>query len=163
MPLGFIEIRETGVTLNISVNDGEIDFVCDLQRLRIEICAADNHDFFHVPRGFDVRTTLRMTLGKPNAEPAPVPGLQPWRVPVNLSLPEDLVQELDVVSGPRNRSAFAEDAIRRAIRREKLRIAIERTAGSLPDERYPHWRTSEDVVAWVRQMRTEETMGPSEP
>ena len=81
---------------------------------------------------------MRMTLRRPNAEPAPVPALQPRRVPVNLSLPEDLVRELDVISGPRNRSAFAEDAIRRAIRREKLRIAIERTAGSLPDERYPH-------------------------
>jgi hypothetical protein len=79
------------------------------------------------------------------------------RIPVNMSLPEDLVVALDDVAGPRNRSAFAEEAIRRAIKREQLRLAIERTAGSLPMEHYPQWRTSADVVTWVRMMRAEET------
>jgi predicted transcriptional regulator len=79
------------------------------------------------------------------------------RVPVNMSLPEDLVHQLDEVAGPRGRSAFAEEALRRAIRREQFRIAGERYAGSLKAEDYPHWRTSEDVVAWVRMMRAEET------
>ena len=50
-----------------------------------------------------------------------------------------------------------EEALRRAIRREMLRLSIEWTAGSLRVEDYPHWRTSEDVVAWVREMRAEET------
>jgi predicted transcriptional regulator len=104
-----------------------------------------------------MRKTVRMsvrigpidqTLGK-----RPVP----TRIPVNLSLPEDLVRDLDEVSGPRNRSAFAEQALRRAIKREQFRIAGERYAGSLKAEDYPHWRTSEDVVAWVRMMRAEET------
>jgi metal-responsive CopG/Arc/MetJ family transcriptional regulator len=81
----------------------------------------------------------------------------PRRIPVNLSLPEDLVQSLDRVAGPRQRSAFAEEAIRKAIRRERLRLSIERTAGSLPADRYPHWRTSEAVVEWVREMRAEVT------
>ena len=82
---------------------------------------------------------------------------------MNLSLPEDLVAELDVVAGPRNRSAFAEAALRRAIRREKFRIAVERGGGSLKPEDYPHWRTSEDVVEWVRMMRAEETSTDVEP
>jgi predicted transcriptional regulator len=73
-----------------------------------------------------------------------------------MSLPEDLVRQLDEVAGPRSRSAFAEEALRRAIRREQFRIAGERYAGSLKAEDYPHWRTSEDVVAWVRMMRAEE-------
>jgi hypothetical protein len=104
-----------------------------------------------------VRNDVRMTIRT-------VPGGEPdsfaacgRRVPVNLSLPEDLVGELDRVSGPRNRSAFAEEAIRKAIQRERLRASIEQTAGSLPADRYPHWRTSADVVAWVREMRAEET------
>jgi predicted transcriptional regulator len=87
----------------------------------------------------------------------------PKRIPVNLSLPEDLVSALDEVAGPRRRSAFAEDALRRAIKREKFRIAGERWAGSLPMEHYPHWRTSEDVVRWVREMRAEETSSDVEP
>lgn len=85
------------------------------------------------------------------------------RVPVNMSLPEDLVRQLDEVAGPRSRSAFAEEALRRAIRREQFRIAGERYAGSLKADDYPHWRTSEDVVAWVRMMRTEETSTDVDP
>ncbi len=100
---------------------------------------------------------MRMTLRTIEANvPAPT-SVTPRKVPVNLSLPEDLVEQLDEISGPRNRSAFVEDAVRRAIRRERLRISIERYAGSLEAADYPHWRTSEDVVAWVRMMRAEET------
>jgi predicted transcriptional regulator len=80
-----------------------------------------------------------------------------------MSLPEDLVRQLDEVAGPRSRSAFAEEALRRAIRREQFRIAGERYAGSLKADDYPHWRTSEDVVAWVRMMRTEETSTDVDP
>ncbi|HZW01200.1 MAG TPA: ribbon-helix-helix domain-containing protein [Candidatus Deferrimicrobium sp.] len=90
------------------------------------------------------------TLGEPLTSPV-------RRIPVNMSLPEELVRELDQVAGPRNRSAFTEESLRRAIKREQFRIAAERYAGSLKAEDYPHWRTSADVVAWVREMRAEET------
>jgi predicted transcriptional regulator len=101
-----------------------------------------------------VRMVVRMTRTTPpgTAEPSPE-----RRVPVNMSLPEGLVRQLDEVAGPRNRSAFAEEALRRAIKREQFRIAGERYAGALKAEDYPYWRTSEDVVAWVRMMRAEET------
>ena len=92
-------------------------------------------------------------------EPAP----EPKRIPVNLSLPEDLVADFDEVAGPRKRSAFVEDALRRAIKREQFRIAGERYAGSLKAEDYPHWRTSADVVEWVRMMRAEETSTDVDP
>lgn len=108
-----------------------------------------------------MRTTMcnhmRMTIRTPTIHQEPLRTGTSGRIPVNLSLPEDLVAEVDHVSGPRNRSAFVEDAIRRAVRREQLRVSIERTAGSLKDEDYPHWRTSADVVAWVREMRAEVT------
>ena len=82
---------------------------------------------------------------------------EPKRIPVNLSLPEDLVADLDEVAGPRKRSAFAEEALRRAIKREQFRIVVEEVAGSLDPKDYPYWRTSKDVVEWVRMMRAEET------
>ena len=69
----------------------------------------------------------------------------------------DLVAELDEIAGPRNRSAFAEAAIRKALKRERFRIAGEQHFGSLNLDDYPHWRTSEDVVEWVRMMRAEVT------
>ncbi len=111
-----------------------------------------------IDTGPAVRKTLRMAVRIPRTDALDDPPPSPVRrVPVNMSLPEDLVRQLDEVAGPRNRSAFAEDALRRAIRREQFRLAAERYAGSLKAEDYPHWRTSEDVVAWVREMRAEET------
>ena len=77
------------------------------------------------------------------------------RIATNLTLPPDLVAEIDAVAGRRNRSAFAETALRRALKREQLRIAIERTAGVLSAEDYPEWATSEKVVEWVRASRAE--------
>lgn len=109
----------------------------------------------HYPLRMAVRTRAIDWTHEPRA--------QPKRVPVNLSLPEDLVMALDEVAGPRKRSAFAEQALRRAIKREQFRIAGERYAGSLRAEDYPHWRTSEDVVAWVREMRAEETSADIDP
>lgn len=88
-----------------------------------------------------MRKTLRMTV----------------RVPINLTLPPDLVAEIDTVAGPRSRSRFVEDAVRAALRRERLRVAVERSAGVLSAEDYPHWATPEKVVEWVRAGRAEET------
>ncbi len=110
-----------------------------------------------------MRKTLRMAVRTRAIDWTDEPKAEPQRIPVNLSLPEDLVRDLDEVSGPRNRSAFAEQALRRAIKREQFRIAGERYAGSLKAEDYPHWRTSEDVVAWVRMMRAEETSTDVDP
>jgi metal-responsive CopG/Arc/MetJ family transcriptional regulator len=85
------------------------------------------------------------------------------RVPTNLTLPQDLVEQIDDVAGPRGRSRFVEDAVRRALRRERLRVALEQTAGVLKAEDYPHWSTSEQVIEWVRASRSEKTdPGPAE-
>ena len=104
-----------------------------------------------------LRDTMRMVVRTRTIDWTYEPKPEPKRIPVNLSLPEDLVHALDEVAGPRQRSAFAEEALRRAIKREQFRIAGEKYGGSLDMEHYPHWRTSEDVVEWVRMMRAEET------
>jgi metal-responsive CopG/Arc/MetJ family transcriptional regulator len=106
-----------------------------------------------------MRTPVRTRAIDRTYEPPP----EPRRIPVNLSLPEDLVAALDEVAGPRKRSAFVEEALRRAIKREQFRIAGERHAGSLDPKDYPHRRTSEDVVEWVRMMRAEETITEVDP
>jgi predicted transcriptional regulator len=106
---------------------------------------------------------MRMSVRTRSIDWTYEPRPEPKRIPVNMSLPEDLVKDLDQVAGPRNRSAFAEEALRRAIKREQFRISGERYAGSLKAEDYPHWRTSEDVVKWVRMMRAEETSTDVEP
>ena len=84
-------------------------------------------------------------------------------VRTNLLLPADLVAELDHVAGPRNRSRFVADAVRYKLRREKLRQTWEASFGILKAEDYPHWATSEQVVEWVRELRSEETDPGSDP
>jgi Arc/MetJ-type ribon-helix-helix transcriptional regulator len=79
------------------------------------------------------------------------------RVPTNLSLPRDLVSELDAIVGPRNRSAFVEEAIRYRLRREKLRQAIQQTAGAWKGKGPAEWDEQDGVVGWVRGLRAEET------
>ena len=79
------------------------------------------------------------------------------RIATNLSLPEDLVRQLDEVAGKGNRSAFVEEVVRKAVKREQLRLAFERSAGILKGEDYPYWSTPEKVVEWVREARTEVT------
>ena len=74
-----------------------------------------------------------------------------------MSLPEELVRQLDEVAGPRNRSAFAEDALRRAIKREQFRIAARAVRRFAEGRGLPTLAYLRDVVAWVREMRAEET------
>jgi metal-responsive CopG/Arc/MetJ family transcriptional regulator len=79
------------------------------------------------------------------------------RTAANLSLPKDLVDEVDAIAGPRNRSAFVEAAIRDRLRRERLRSVLMTTAGAWSAAAHPEFATSDDVVEWVRARRSEET------
>ncbi len=77
------------------------------------------------------------------------------RIAVNMSLPKNLIDELDEVAGARNRSAFVEDAIRYRLRREQMRRGWESARESWKD--HPDFPTSESVVEWVRARRAERT------
>ncbi len=78
-------------------------------------------------------------------------------VRTNLLLPKELVEEVDHFAGPRGRSRYVAEALAERLRRDRLREVVEATAGALRATDYPQWRTSEDVVAWVHQLRSEET------
>ena len=72
-------------------------------------------------------------------------------VRTNLMLPEDLVAEVDRYAGPRGRSRYVTEALELRLRRDRLREAIEATAGAWKD--HPLFPTSESVVEWVREGR----------
>ena len=77
------------------------------------------------------------------------------RIPVNMTLPKDLVERLDAVVGPRQRSAFVEEAISYRLRREEMRRAWEAARGMLKDD--PRFPTSDAVIEWLRASRAEKT------
>lgn len=76
-------------------------------------------------------------------------------VRTNLLLPEDLVEQLDRIAGPRGRSRYVADAVRERLRRDERMAAIKAAAGSWRD--HPLFPTSEAVVEWVRAGRAEKT------
>lgn len=68
-----------------------------------------------------------------------------------VTIPEELLAEVDVLSGPRGRSAFVADAIEAKVKRERLRRAIDETRGVLVGT--SSWETPEESYAWVRAQR----------
>lgn len=78
-------------------------------------------------------------------------------VRTNLLLPEDVVEQLDRVAGPRGRSRYVADAVRDRLRRDERLAALAEAAGAWRD--HPLFPTSESVVEWVRAGRAERTSG----
>jgi hypothetical protein len=79
-------------------------------------------------------------------------------VRTNLLLPKALVDEVDRHAGPRGRSRYVAEALEARLRRDRLREAVAATAGMWSES--PAFPSPESVVAWVRELRAEETRGP---
>ena len=79
------------------------------------------------------------------------------RIPVNLSLPKDLVRELDATAGRRNRSAFVEAVLEKQLRRERIRRAWNEVRGAWADKGPAEWDEPDGVANWVRGLRAEVT------
>ncbi len=74
-------------------------------------------------------------------------------VRTNLMLPEELVEAIDEVAGPRGRSRYVTEVLERQIRRDRWFADAKATAGSWKD--HPLFPTSESVVEWIRALRAE--------
>jgi metal-responsive CopG/Arc/MetJ family transcriptional regulator len=72
----------------------------------------------------------------------------------NLTLPVDLLREVDEIAGPRGRSRYVADAVAQRVKRDRLRRAIDAAAGSLVPKG-GRGMTREEVSALVEEMRSE--------
>lgn len=70
---------------------------------------------------------------------------------LHIELDDDVVREVDRLTGPRGRTAFVRAAVMRAIDDAKRSEALRRAAGSLRDSEAHEW--DEDPGAWVRASR----------
>jgi metal-responsive CopG/Arc/MetJ family transcriptional regulator len=73
----------------------------------------------------------------------------------NLTLPEDLLREVDDLAGPRGRSRYVAEAVAQRVKRDRLGRAIGETHGILVGT--PHQMTRSEVTAWIDDLRSEET------
>lgn len=72
----------------------------------------------------------------------------------NLTLPEELIREVDSIAGPRGRSRYVADAVAQRVKRDRLLRALDASAGSLvPKGGRPMTRA--EVSALVEELRTE--------
>jgi len=69
----------------------------------------------------------------------------------NVTLPEDLLREVDAIAGPRGRSRYVAEAVARQVRRDRLGKAIRETAGVMVGT--PGWMSPDEVIAYVNASR----------
>ncbi|MHB1336889.1 MAG: ribbon-helix-helix domain-containing protein [Candidatus Humimicrobiaceae bacterium] len=67
---------------------------------------------------------------------------------------EELVEEIDRLSGKRKRSWFITQAVRKEIQRLNFLNAIKETAGAWSDNDHPEFKNG--VECWVRSLREED-------
>jgi predicted transcriptional regulator len=73
----------------------------------------------------------------------------------NVTLPADLLEQVDRHAGPRGRSRYVAEAVAQRVRRDELGVAIRSTGGAMVGR--PGHLTPDEVVAWVDDLRAEET------
>lgn len=83
-------------------------------------------------------------------------GMKPMALArTNLTLPADLLDEVDAVAGPRGRSRYVAEAVQQRLRRDRLGKAIRDTAGILAGGE--HAMNRAEVSRWVQHLRSEES------
>jgi metal-responsive CopG/Arc/MetJ family transcriptional regulator len=76
-------------------------------------------------------------------------------VRTNLTLPNELLAEVDAIAGPRGRSRYVAEAVAQRVKRDKLGEAITGARGVFVGT--PHQMNRDEVSAWIDFLRTEET------
>jgi len=71
----------------------------------------------------------------------------------HIVLPEDLIDEIDSVVGPRQRSAFLADTARAELRRRRLLAFLRSDEPAWKDEDHPELAAGS--ASWVRKIRQE--------
>ncbi|MFI5262303.1 MAG: hypothetical protein ACHQZR_07110 [Candidatus Limnocylindrales bacterium] len=72
----------------------------------------------------------------------------------NLTLPLDLLAQVDAYAGPRGRSAYVAEAVRLRLKRDRIQRILEETRGAATGP--SQWRDSDEVYRWVRSLRQAE-------
>jgi metal-responsive CopG/Arc/MetJ family transcriptional regulator len=72
----------------------------------------------------------------------------------NLTIPEELLAQVDELAGPRGRSQFVAEAVAAKVKRERLRKALDEARGSWIGT--ASYMTPDEAYRWIRSMRDEE-------
>lgn len=70
----------------------------------------------------------------------------------NITIPSELLDQIDEIVGPRGRSRYIAEALRRQIRGDRQRKAFEESFGVLVGT--PAWMDSDQALAFARKLRS---------
>ena len=72
----------------------------------------------------------------------------------NVTLPAELLNEVDELAGPRGRSQFVAEAVAAKVKRERLRKALDAADSVFVGT--ASYMTPDEAYQWVRSMREED-------
>jgi metal-responsive CopG/Arc/MetJ family transcriptional regulator len=72
-----------------------------------------------------------------------------------VTIPEELLREVDELAGKRGRSQFVADAVASKVKRERLRKALDASRGVFVGT--PSYMSPEEAYRWIRSMREEDS------
>jgi hypothetical protein len=72
-------------------------------------------------------------------------------VRTNLTLPVDLLEQIDKVAGPRGRSSYIASVVAKQVRRDLQRKVFEETFGVMIGK--PGWMNPDEALAFAKELR----------
>jgi len=72
-------------------------------------------------------------------------------VRTTITLPAELLSQVDDFAAEGGRSAWIAEAVEARVKREHLGRVLDETRGALRDS--PSWQTADDTYRWVRELR----------
>ena len=72
-------------------------------------------------------------------------------VRTNVTLPEELLRQVDQLAGPRGRSQYVAEAVAKRVKRDRLGQTLQETAGVLVGT--PDWLDGDQALALAKEMR----------
>jgi hypothetical protein len=72
-------------------------------------------------------------------------------VRTNVTLPAEVLREVDELAGPRGRSTYVAEAVRARVKRDRMRRILDETRGAAVGR--SQWADADEAYRWVRSLR----------
>lgn len=72
-------------------------------------------------------------------------------VRTNVTLPSELMDEIDEIAGPRGRSAYVAEAVQARLKRDRMRRILDETYGAAVG--HSQWKDADEAYRWYRSLR----------
>jgi hypothetical protein len=72
----------------------------------------------------------------------------------NVTLPAEVIAEIDELAGPRGRSAYVAEAVISRLKRDRMRRVLDETYGAAVGR--SQWADAEEAYRWARSLRADQ-------